>query len=245
MGSLITLGIGEMEIDWGKNSSVNNHSVLFQQSDLKTIPYYCINYDAEEPLIKMNEAFSRKLKHVKSRLDLLGYDLRSIETHFNECVQDHENHGCVVPLTFDAFFNLFKELDLSVASTVKHEVEGYDNGYDLGEYVSECVLQIPEINQKLVGPPPKDRFAWSGVVKDLSIFLENLDPYITLRILAENPVNLDLEVQWNFSDALDGGWLSHEDIFGDLSPGKRVLIVTEGSSDSFVIKKLFKKCTLK
>ena len=29
MGSMITLGIGKMEIDWGKNNIFNNHSCLF------------------------------------------------------------------------------------------------------------------------------------------------------------------------------------------------------------------------
>lgn len=226
-----------MEIDWGKYSAVNNHSVLFQRCDLKSVPHYCVNYDTDEPLVRMGEGLSRKLKYVKPRLDLLGYDLTAIRTRFDEHIQDHENHGCTVPLTFDAFYEAITEMDLSAASTVKYEVEGYDNGYDLGEYVDECVLQIPEINQKLVGEPPEDRFGWKGIISDLSVFLENLDPYITLRILAENPANLDLEVQWNFSDAVEGGWISQEDIFSDMAPINRVLIVTEGSSDSFVLKK--------
>lgn len=98
-------------------------------------------------------------------------------------------------------------------------------------------MQIPEINKELIGKSAGNRFAWNDAVNDLSVFLENLDPYITLRILAENPANLDLEVQWNFSDTVESGWNSQVDIFSDLAPIKRVLIVTEGSSDSFVLKK--------
>ena len=37
MGSMITLGIGKMEIDWGKNNVFNNHSCLFQKEDFKKI----------------------------------------------------------------------------------------------------------------------------------------------------------------------------------------------------------------
>lgn len=238
--SMITLGIGQMEIDWGKNSVVNDHSVLFQRCDLKLIPYYYVNYNTDKPFVKMREGFSRKLKYMKPRLELLGYDLASIRTRFDKLIQDHENHSCTVPLNFDAFYETIMAVDLTVASTIKYEIEGYDNGYDLGEYVAKCVLQIPEINQKLVGAPPGDRedyFAWKDVINDLSIFLENLDPYITLRILAENPANVDLEVQWNFGDAVEGGWISQEDIFVDVSPVNQVLIVTEGSSDSFILKK--------
>ena len=31
MGSMITLRIGKMELDWGKNNMFNNHSCLFQK----------------------------------------------------------------------------------------------------------------------------------------------------------------------------------------------------------------------
>lgn len=33
MGSIITLGIKKMDIDWGKNNYFNNHSILFQKND--------------------------------------------------------------------------------------------------------------------------------------------------------------------------------------------------------------------
>lgn len=237
MSSLITLGIGEMEVDWGKNSSASNHSNLFQQGDFKLVPHYYIGWETDEMITRLKEGLSRKIKYVKPRLELLGYDLASIRTRFNELVRDHEDHGCSVPLTFDSYFNAIKELDLLAASTVKYEVGGRGSGYDLGEYVEECVLQIPEIKQKLIGVPVEYCIEWSDVIRDLSIFLENLDPYITLRILAENPANSDLELQWNFSDEVEYGWINREDVCNGLAPINRVLIVTEGSSDSFILKK--------
>lgn len=237
MNSLITLGIGQMEFDWGKYSVVNNHSVLFQRCDLKFVPHYCFNYDTDKPFIKREKGFSRKLKYVKPRLDLLGYDLNSIRTRFDKLVRDHEDYGCTVPLTFDTFYKVIMEMDLSAASTVKYENDGYNNGYELGEYVAQCVLQIPEINQKLVRELSEDCLVWKDIMSDLSVFLENFDPYITLRILAENPANSDLEVQWNFSDAVESGCISQESIFSGINPINRVLIVTEGSSDSFILKK--------
>lgn len=69
------------------------------------------------------------------------------------------------------------------------------------------------------------------------MFFENLDPYITLRILAENPNNDELELHWSFADLVEDGWISKEEIVKQLSPEEKILIVTEGSSDSFVIKK--------
>lgn len=46
METFITLGIGKMELDWGKNSYISNHSTLFQKSDFEQkIPYYTIDND--------------------------------------------------------------------------------------------------------------------------------------------------------------------------------------------------------
>ncbi|MDR1002422.1 MAG: hypothetical protein LBL82_04035, partial [Oscillospiraceae bacterium] len=69
---MITLGVGRMEVDWRKYSLSTDHFDLFQPLDIKQIPYYYVNGDTEEPIVKMKEGFSRKLIDMKSRLDLLG-----------------------------------------------------------------------------------------------------------------------------------------------------------------------------
>ena len=74
MGSMITLGIGKMELDWGKNNMFNNHSCLFQKEDIKIVPYY---YSDNE--IEYKKGFSKNIMSVKRRLDLLGYSLHEIE----------------------------------------------------------------------------------------------------------------------------------------------------------------------
>lgn len=43
MGSYITLDIGKLEVDWGKNSNFFDHSPLFRPSDVKEIPYLYAN----------------------------------------------------------------------------------------------------------------------------------------------------------------------------------------------------------
>lgn len=237
MDSMITLGIGRMEIDWGKNSSYKDHSALFQPSDIRQIPYYYVNIDTEKPIVKMKEGFSRKLNNMKLRLDLLGYDLDSVREKYIQAVEEHEDHGCTIALSFDVFYQAVKDIDVSKVNTVEYEVEGFDNGYDLGEYVSKCVLGIPEIKNKLFNESSNDDFVWKDLTSDLAVFLENLDPYITLRMLAENQANLNLEVQWNYADAVDGGWINQSNLVKEMASQNRVLIVTEGSSDSFILQK--------
>ena len=87
MGSMISLGVGRMEIDWGKNNFFRNHSALFQTSDVKMIPYYYVEDDGN-PLIVEKEGYSRQLKLVKPRLDLLGYTLEMIEEKYNQLRSD-------------------------------------------------------------------------------------------------------------------------------------------------------------
>jgi hypothetical protein len=40
MGSMISLAVGRLEIDWGKNNGFVDHSALFQANDVRQIPYY-------------------------------------------------------------------------------------------------------------------------------------------------------------------------------------------------------------
>ncbi|MFD3050501.1 HEPN/Toprim-associated domain-containing protein, partial [Streptococcus agalactiae] len=44
---MITLGIGKMELDWGKNNVFNDHSCLFQKEDIKIVPYYYSDNEIE------------------------------------------------------------------------------------------------------------------------------------------------------------------------------------------------------
>jgi len=234
---MITLGIGRMEIDWGKNNSYTDHSALFQQSDIKQIPYYYVDIDTDEPIIEMKEGYSRKLSTMKERLDLLGYDINSIRDMYGSAVREHEEHSYKILLTFDTYCNALKTINIAEINTMMFKVEGYENGYDFGEYVAKCVLKNPQIKDKIFVKHQDDAADWRNPTSDLSQFLENLDPYITLRILAENPNNSDFEVQWNFADVVGNGWVKREDIVKGLSVNDKVLIVTEGSSDSFALHK--------
>ena len=103
MGSLITLGIGCMEIDWGKNNVFLNHSSLFKPSDVKQIPYYYVDMNTDEPIIEMKEGYERKLSSMKKRLDLLGYNIASIKKMYEELLHEHKGYGCDIRLSFDVF----------------------------------------------------------------------------------------------------------------------------------------------
>lgn len=120
MGTLITLGINKMEIDWGKNNSFNNHSVLFQKDDFEQdIPYYY--FDDGEEIVKMTyeKGAKKQLSEVKERLEILGYDLASIEEEYNAMLKEYNFYiDEKVNLTFEEFKTLLISLDVSKVDNV-------------------------------------------------------------------------------------------------------------------------------
>ena len=68
-------------------------------------------------------------------------------------------------------------------------------------------------------------------------FYESIHPYIILRLLAENPKNLDYDVIWNFTELEEYSSIRLENLKDGLEDSDKLLIVTEGKTDTFVIKK--------
>jgi len=83
MGTMITLSLGCLEVDWGKNDYFKDHRAIYQEKDLKDIPTYLPGQDWPDgdPIVEMNEGFGKPLRHVKDRVELLGFTLKSIEDH--------------------------------------------------------------------------------------------------------------------------------------------------------------------
>lgn len=235
MRSIISLGICKMEIDWGKNNTfANNHSNLFQVQDFdKKIPYYYID-DNDKEMIEYKEGARKNLSKVKQRLELLGYTLKNIEKMYNDNIMEFEHYvDEKINLEFKDFFELIKNLEVSKVNNVESIIEYYDNGFDLGEYFNRCILEDEEFYSKI-------ELILKNVKKQIFLigeFFENLEPYIILRILAENHNNLEYDVEWRYNDVIENGWIKKEEIIGSLENKYKILIVTEGKSDSFIIQK--------
>jgi len=219
MGSMITLGIDKFEIDWGKNYSFSNHSSLFLPSDVDQMPYYYA-----DDVIEIKEGLARKLSSIKRRLDLLGYSPRALARKYEEHLDQVPDYYPNIPISFEQFQSIVSSIDLEKIST---DPEFGD--YDLGEFVSRYVFREPEVRRHL--PPDVE------IDADVGTFFENLDPYLTLRLLADNEKNADRLVQWRYADVVDGGWVDRDQIVTPLPDTSKILVVTEGSSDSFIIER--------
>lgn len=233
MGSYINLGINKLDVDWGKNCNFANHSKLFQKKDFEIeVPYYYA-----DNIIEYKKGAKKTLREIKGRLDLLGYDLKSLKKIYNKYCETYELYNSIsINITFKEYFLLIKNIDITKVDNI-NILEDSSDKYDLKNYFSKEILENKEILLKLEQIVEKikkmDLYEFCGI----GSFINNMDPYITLRILAENPKNLDFSVEWRYEDVIENGWVKREDVIQKLDESNKILIVTEGSTDSFVIKK--------
>lgn len=212
MGSEITLGINRIEIDRGMNEFFRNHSRLFHKNEIKMEYYYYANNYKEKKLV-----FSKKLSKVKLSLELLGYTLKNVKNKYiNHCNWYKEYYSEKYFLNFDQFSEIIESINLN------------KNGYDFSEYFENYIKDIPIFKNR------------DNLKDSLGEFFERLDPYIILRLIIENPNNLNQKLIWRYSDILEGGYIKKNELYEDLSISDKYLIITEGTSDLFIIRKNIK-----
>jgi hypothetical protein len=221
MGSIISLGVGRLEIDWGKNNYFHNHSPLFFREDIKPEIYYYA-----EGVQDVKPAFSRPLRKVLPRLDLLGYSLPKCRALYDSLASDIADYYPDPEISFDMLRRVLGQVDVAKMQMP----EDIHQDYDLGEYAAKVILNDPEFT--------KTEAHLASLTRDDGTFFENIHPYIILRLLGENPANLDQNVIWRFQDVLESGWISEDlsDLYKGLDDEERYLVVTEGSSDSSILK---------
>lgn len=219
MGSIISLGVGELELDWGKNFGFRDYSKLFLPSDKKNIAYYY----ADDEIIE-KPGYSISLKRVKGRLELLGYSLENLKYSFEEYNDSYPSYLELPELSFETMRSVFSNINIGDYKNSK----GYDD-YDLGEYVMENIFQNDVFIELKEHIEIKD--------KNIGAYFENLDPLFILRLLIENPTNLEMNLEWRTQDIIDGGWTKESEIYIGVEEKDKFLIVTEGTSDTHIIRK--------
>jgi hypothetical protein len=224
MGSIVTLGLGRLEVDWGKNSHYANHSKLFLPSDKKLVSHFYGDPQTEGIIEELKPGLARPLHSVKRRLELLGYNMATVRRQYEEAAATLPDGYDVPETSFDLFAKTLAAVDVR-----KVALDPFFADHSLGDFAARSILGDPEFTKTAENLKGLSR--WDGQ------FFENLDPYVVLRLLAENPANLDLEVQWRYADLVDGGWAEEDSMFEALSAADRWLIVTEGSSDGHIIRK--------
>jgi HEPN/Toprim N-terminal domain 1 len=223
MGSIITLGLDRLELDWGKNGVGINHSKLFLPGDIRDVPYFYADNERE-----VKPGYARALRSVVKRLELLGYTISKCKQIYQDLQKEMPDGYASPVISFDVFASTLKKVDVG---RVRLPCETED--YRAGAFVAYNIFADPEFQK--ISAKLKNFKRWDAE------FFENLDPYLIIRLLAENPKNLDLDVVWRFSDAVEGGWVEQSALYEGLSNTDRYLVVTEGSSDAAILKKSLPK----
>lgn len=218
MGSVITLDIGELTLDWGKNESFRNYSKLFLRSDKKNIAYHYA-----DDIVIYKSGYSSSLKRVKNRLELLGYSLQELK-NFIEGEDFKYLSQVEIEINFEIIIEIFSKISIQ-------DFKNENRNLKLGDYIVDNIYH----NEKFKNI--------KGLIvdeaNDISEYFESLDPYFVIRLLMENPNNLEMNLEWRVQDIIDGEWVDETRIYTCVDESDKFLIVTEGSSDTFIIKKAF------
>lgn len=241
MGTIISLDLSSLELVSSKNHRGLDHGALFQAADRKphrTATSVAPVTKEEEPLGPSDMAFVRKLKDVVPRLELLGFTLANARAAYDrltttwcedrEAIRDDLDLPDVTPLTFDEF----------LAFAALHPVAELDDSF----------MRFDDDDPRLKGrfadhggliaciPTDSDRDLFWSERSYFGSVINILDPYLMARVLAENPVNRETEVVWQYGPLVENGWANSEEFEPHARRNETFLIATEGSSDAHILK---------
>ena len=155
-------------------------------------------------------------------MELLGFTLPTIEQQYCELHDFHELDE--QPLPFEQLRQALKNVDVNGVSG------NYGEGFDPGKFVRREIIDRLSLTSEL-DPRTLKLGHW-----EIDLLLENFSPYAVLRLLAQNSANLSLDVNWDFGQLVEAGWAKHDEFQPGPSSQERFLVVTEGSSDSKIIR---------
>lgn len=249
MGTVISLEVSGMGIDWSKNSLGLDHGCLFQSADhhVKPLDEDQIEereyYDTPDRIL-MRTVLRKPLEQVVYRLELLGFTLENIRYEYELMVKDEIQYQDELSesfteyaepisniMSFDEFVNFVKSVNISELNEDYISVTDEEKERELimGRFNNDELLsRIPQFGDNLDN-------AWSEKTA-FAALVSILHPYSVMRLLAENPNNLTESVTWDYGRLVSAGYANIKDIEVNARRRDRFLIATEGSTDSNVIK---------
>lgn len=245
MGTEITLSFAGIDLDWSKNSRGADHGMLFQEHDRRPVRSDQIDHDyfsdSGESPSDLEMAFVRKLCEVVPRIELLGYTLaqaRAVYESWAEAWSEErggepeDEEPQTAPLTFDeysAFVN--RQPVIALDDTFASPNERDENEKLIKGRLSRDGSLIERIPRDIMG---------SNISYSERSYFGNavcvLNPYLMLRIFAENSVNRDSEGVWQYGPLVNAGWARAEQFNPSARRRETFLIATEGSSDAHILK---------
>jgi hypothetical protein len=243
MSTPITLTVGDITLTYNTTYIGIDHGMLFQEADRRRRRHGSIVYEQhpDEDVTQSEMCFFRPLRSMVPRLELLGYTLIAVKADYDRLAAHDQEQRTEAEdadvVSRPALMNFDQFIAFIRAYAVRDLSDEYTQDYD-DEHCAKRGLfaSDPAIEQL----PEGDAFRDMGGYSERSHFgnlLGFLDPYSLLRVLAENPANLDLEVVWDYGNFVDAGWAQNRDFVTGARRTQTYLIATEGTSDTHILKR--------
>ena len=164
------------------------------------------------------EGAVRPSSKIVGRLELMSYTLRTAKKLFASLASEVETSGSTL---FEFIAEALWRMDIDNAAVIQRE------NFNSAEFFAKLFDHL-----QLRPAGYEESSAW----RDAGWVMENLSPYVVVRLLAENTKTATRDVGWEFADVVEGGYVEREHIVSDLGRVRRFPVITEGSSDSKVIE---------
>lgn len=243
VGTEITLDVGGVSITYSKNHRGIDHGSLFQEPDRKPLRSDQIDYtyyeNEDEDPTSAEMAFSRPLKDIVPRLELLGFNLGRIQHEYESMAEswleerrsflDDDTKPLPDLMSFAEFRQFAIEYALeSLDDTFVSGTNGESAGKIRGRFADTAVDRIPNYRSYEVNAYSERSF-FGGLV-------DILHPYSVMRLLAEGKGNDNAAVIWQYGPLVNAGWATKQEFVPCARRTETFLIATEGSSDVHILK---------
>ena len=246
MSTPITLTVGDITLTYNTTYIGIDHGMLFQESDRQRRRHDSIDYSyyerhPDEDVAQSEMCFCRPLRLVVPRLELLGYTLIAVKANYDRlAAHDQELRAEAVdsdPIGGSELMD-FEQFVGFIRTYAVHDLnDQFTPDYDERHRAKQGLFAgEPAIAQLPAGDADRD----TGGYSERSHFgnlIEFLDPYSVLRVLAENPANLDLAVVWDYGNFVAAGWAQDRDFVAGARRTQTYLVATEGTSDTHILRR--------
>ena len=209
MGTMISLSLNGVSIDYGKNHYWTGHAWLFPPDSEKVVPYtYAASWGSSDRNTAVTEehlALSAPLDQVRRRMDLLGHTLGESRDAYDDLLR-RWNRTYALSLPFDRYLDVVASIDF--ANITRADQESFS--YDIHELlVARFAVSDPQNEDEdgYWGRFNEDEDNGENRLGGLEDFIRERVPLaIMLRCMAERASNLPLPLSWEYHDLVDNGW---------------------------------------
>lgn len=253
MGTEISLNVGGITVDWSKNMRGIDHGPLYQEEDRKRLSCEQIDYayfeQEEESPAEFEMSLTRLLGATVPRLELLGFRLETVRQAYEKATQQWREDRLALAEFLEANGGAIEKIPEPMSFD---EFLAFVRAHPIGSLSDEFIDDVNSAGVQRFGDRfgssqlariPSDSEGKSWAYSEKSFFgavIGFLDPYVTLRLLAECSENRSLTVDWQYGPLVENGWATVEEFVPCARRHQTFLIATEGSSDVHILNHAIK-----